>query len=835
MDAFSTNHSSLCHPPWSRARARLRALFCAAVLGACSNASVSGEENLASRSDRATFIPPSELSNPNGVLVPPEVQYDKQRDVWDDENPVPGEDAYRLTGWQWLRSYAQQATVALMPIKNIECATCKDPNDPDLVLFNNQPPHGQKKNLCSDQHFLDQPTSAYCSGTLIDDNLILTAGHCLRHEDQFAHDDPANGIIKANHSILIDDSQKCAMGADGKPDTYERKRGKIENLRVVFNYFNPGSGERPRVSRSKDVFRVREVAWSNRVSGDISLLQIVDAAGAPLSVRPRFHPVPLLAPFQNLTAGSPLAKIGTPMGIPLKIAAGKTTGVVATADGFVLRHRLDAYGGDSGGGIYDIGTHSLVATVHEGFGFNMKFKCNGPYPPKICLDDCTNQGMVDEDWKNQTEDVFPTPLCNRVMYFNPTNADMDQAKATLESMGLLVESVGPTAGNGQTAYSIDIARVVLCGGWYREVWNQLVAQALPSPEAQGIVDAWTTNPESAWNWDPTYIQASRLCKEPPSVSEPSYADLERVELVHGREVTLHGDTFLRLKVPSLPWSCGEAPGTGDALFRLTVDKQAILYVDTFNSDIPAIVALYQVDWTDPSPAHWVYQGCHYGSACGADLSSAAQGLFFLYPGDYVLVVTGRQGVDGRFNLHLQSVPGSRHGELLEFTQDGTSQFLDRRGTNLPLDPSDVNGHDAPRCRSKEVAGAREYQYVMMSCPDFPGGAFQAATLSPYTDYDTVVALWDGHQLQGGGYMCNDDHGIDLLDLWFPQLALQSLLGGFPPVGNLGTRPPTWVSSGGGIRSLYVDGYYSYSEGNFHFRATLPSSIAITAPQPKTSW
>ena len=38
---------------------------------------------------------------------------------------------------------------------------------------------GQRYQLCNDQRYISQPAAASCSSTLIDDDLIVTAGHCV--------------------------------------------------------------------------------------------------------------------------------------------------------------------------------------------------------------------------------------------------------------------------------------------------------------------------------------------------------------------------------------------------------------------------------------------------------------------------------------------------------------------------------------------------------------------------------------------------------------------------------------------------------------------------------
>ncbi len=40
----------------------------------------------------------------------------------------------------------------------------------------------QQKKVCNTEPFYDQPAGAYCSGTLIAKNLVLTAGHCIKSE-----------------------------------------------------------------------------------------------------------------------------------------------------------------------------------------------------------------------------------------------------------------------------------------------------------------------------------------------------------------------------------------------------------------------------------------------------------------------------------------------------------------------------------------------------------------------------------------------------------------------------------------------------------------------------
>ena len=47
--------------------------------------------------------------------------------------------------------------------------------------------------LCSDEPFANEPCAAFCSAVLIDDDLVLTAGHCLGGDLKRAPCSCANG------------------------------------------------------------------------------------------------------------------------------------------------------------------------------------------------------------------------------------------------------------------------------------------------------------------------------------------------------------------------------------------------------------------------------------------------------------------------------------------------------------------------------------------------------------------------------------------------------------------------------------------------------------------
>jgi hypothetical protein len=70
------------------------------------------------------------------------------------------------------RSLVADSTVALILHRHLDRATGElAPTTPSL---------GVARGLCPDEPFYDQPAAAFCTGVLVDWDLVLTAGHCVR-------------------------------------------------------------------------------------------------------------------------------------------------------------------------------------------------------------------------------------------------------------------------------------------------------------------------------------------------------------------------------------------------------------------------------------------------------------------------------------------------------------------------------------------------------------------------------------------------------------------------------------------------------------------------------
>ncbi|XXU97630.1 M60 family peptidase N-terminal accessory domain-containing protein [Sorangium sp. So ce1153] len=179
-------------------------------------------------------------------------------------------DVYKHTD-ATLRERAQLSTVALMSPDVI------DTSDPDNVTFKSET-LGKAEDLCSTERFRNDPTAAGCSGTLIDDDLVLTAGHC------------------------VESAEVCA------------------GTRFVFNYYRPSEGVLQTVT-TDDIFSCQSIV--TRQEGTVGG-QELDYAIIRLdrSAAPRFTPAPVRKGNTPLAKGSKVAVIGSGSGIPLKIDSG---------------------------------------------------------------------------------------------------------------------------------------------------------------------------------------------------------------------------------------------------------------------------------------------------------------------------------------------------------------------------------------------------------------------------------------------------------------------------------------------------------------------------------
>jgi hypothetical protein len=200
-----------------------------------------------------------------------------------------------------LRRIAEQSIVALIPSFRVS----REPNGFYSLSTNSLK---DSRDLCDGELFGDQPTAASCSGVLIDDDLVLTAGHC------------------------IDERTPC------------------EFYSYVFNY-HYAQPDTLAAIRDDEVYSCRGVvsqasAGSGTLTPDFAVIQLdrpVRGDQAPVVIRPA----------RALAEGEALSMIGFGSGLPAKIDDGGSVADprAAQLDFFVAN--LDAFQGHSGSATFD--------------------------------------------------------------------------------------------------------------------------------------------------------------------------------------------------------------------------------------------------------------------------------------------------------------------------------------------------------------------------------------------------------------------------------------------------------------------------------------------------
>jgi hypothetical protein len=178
----------------------------------------------------------------------------------------------------------------------------------DAALLNTW---GEVNNLCPDQPFVDQPSAAFCSGVLLDWNLVLTSGHCV----------------------------------DAVP---------LESLRVAFGFYYSAAGEL--ALRDDDVYAVAQVVTSRRDPGSPEgNAERLDYAWLELErdVSVSRRPAAAYVRGPRAAEGAPVISIGAGGGVPLKWDDGGH--VQRTRPGFddYFIADTDTSQGSSGGAIFD--------------------------------------------------------------------------------------------------------------------------------------------------------------------------------------------------------------------------------------------------------------------------------------------------------------------------------------------------------------------------------------------------------------------------------------------------------------------------------------------------
>jgi hypothetical protein len=199
---------------------------------------------------------------------------------------------------------------------------------------------GELEKLCPEERFRDQPAAAFCTGVLVDWDLVLTAGHCLR---LFAVQDMA--VV---FDYFYEAPEKLAA----------RKEDALAVVEIVAEALDP-QGTEPRL--------------------DFGWLRLEAPVGA------NRQPVPVYLKSPALNLGDPIISMGAGGGVPIKFdAAGRVRQLRSALDYFIAD--VDSSHGWSGGGAFDDQFRLLGILSRGGEDFVDR------------SDGCRTTNVVSEEW-----------------------------------------------------------------------------------------------------------------------------------------------------------------------------------------------------------------------------------------------------------------------------------------------------------------------------------------------------------------------------------------------------------------------------------------------------
>jgi V8-like Glu-specific endopeptidase len=174
----------------------------------------------------------------------------------------------------------------------------------------------QQRGICSKERFSQQISAANCSGFLVAEDKLVTAGHCIRSEA-----DCMNFKWVFDYRVEFSD-----QGTINVPKTSVYTCKKI-------------------ISRSLD----------NVTKDDYAFIELDRKVTdrQPLKVRRG----------GKVEKGAPLVVIGHPTGLPTKIADGAN---VRTLQGKYFVANLDTYGGNSGSAVFNVETEEVEGILVRG-------------------------------------------------------------------------------------------------------------------------------------------------------------------------------------------------------------------------------------------------------------------------------------------------------------------------------------------------------------------------------------------------------------------------------------------------------------------------------------
>ncbi|OGR42281.1 MAG: hypothetical protein A2X35_00830 [Elusimicrobia bacterium GWA2_61_42] len=194
---------------------------------------------------------------------------------------------------------------------------------------------GDALDLCPGEKFREQPIGAFCSGTLVGEDIVMTAGHC------------------------ITDEAKCA------------------DTRFVFGFnIDKEGGEARTAVKAKDIYGCKRIIkrdldkqGSGIIGTGLAILgALLNKAGPDYALVQLDRKVegrkPLPVNRDGIDNGAQIFVIGHPVGLPLKVAGNATVRDAGPKAFFTTD--LDTFGGNSGSAVFNTRTNLIEGILVRG-------------------------------------------------------------------------------------------------------------------------------------------------------------------------------------------------------------------------------------------------------------------------------------------------------------------------------------------------------------------------------------------------------------------------------------------------------------------------------------
>lgn len=216
---------------------------------------------------------------------------------------------------------------------------------------------GESRNFAPGADFYDQRILAFCSGSLVGESLVLTAGHCISN--------------------------------DRNDSSYFR------DVYVVFGWRQSGAGQYEASFTRDQVYEVGRIVvhkLANGLIGDMDRYQDYSLLQLDRAVNGR-APLALDRTGDFLVQGNKVFLAGYPIGMSVKITDPDDASIQEIGRN-IYSTDLDAFGGNSGGPVFDSYTRRIMGVVVTANAKQFKYTLNGALSARLTVDATRNDRLA---------------------------------------------------------------------------------------------------------------------------------------------------------------------------------------------------------------------------------------------------------------------------------------------------------------------------------------------------------------------------------------------------------------------------------------------------------